>query len=225
MQWGSARSLSAVLPIAGKKKRELEVVQKQLNLPEHSLKTECQTRYGSRQAMTERILEQQKAVAQVLSNDRKLRHLTLSWQDVDVLEAVNKSLSPLVEFTDELSGEKYVSGSFVKPTLYLFNNSILEDQEGDTELDKTIKHKILEYLDDKYSDQATQELLDMASALDPRFKLKYVAEDLPESIVDRLKVEMKDLITASVRAIIMMIIIIILLLLIIIIIIITVHAL
>ena len=186
------------------------MVQKQLNLPEHSLKTECQTRYGSRQAMTERILEQQKAVAQVLSNDRKLRHLTLSWQDVDVLEAVNKSLSPLVEFTDELSGEKYVCGSFVKPTLYLFNNSILEDQEGDTELDKTIKHKILEYLDDKYSDQATQELLDMASALDPRFKLKYVAEDLPESIVDRLKVEMKDLITASVRAIIMMIIIIIL---------------
>ena len=109
MQWGSARSLSAVLPIAGKKKRELEVVQKQLNLSEHSLKTECQTRYGSRQAMTERILEQQKAVAQVLSNDRKLRHLTLSWQDVDVLEAVNKSLSPLVEFTDALSGEKYVS--------------------------------------------------------------------------------------------------------------------
>ena len=59
--------------------------------------------------MSERILEQQKAIAQVLSNERKLRHLTLSRQDVDVLEAVNKSLSPLVEFTDALSGEKYVS--------------------------------------------------------------------------------------------------------------------
>ena len=73
------------------------------------LKTVCQTRWGSRQAMSERILEQQKAIAQVISNERKLRHLTLSRQDVDVLEADNKSLSPLVEFTDALSGEKYVS--------------------------------------------------------------------------------------------------------------------
>ena len=59
--------------------------------------------------MSERIPEQQKAIAQVISNERKLRHLTLSRQDVDVLEADNKSLSPLVEFTDALSGEKYVS--------------------------------------------------------------------------------------------------------------------
>ena len=184
------------------------MVQKQLNLPEHSLKTEYQTRWGSRQAMIERIREQQKAIAQVLSNDRKLRHLILSWQDVDVLEAVNKSLSPLVEFTDALSGEKYVSVSFVKRNLHLFNNSILEDQEDDTELAKTIKHKILEYLNDKYSDQATQELLDMASALDPRFKLKYVDEDLRESIVDQLKVEMKDLMADSVTVIIMMMMII-----------------
>ena len=205
---GVCKRLVSSFTCSWKKKRELEVVQKQLNLPEHSLKTECQTRWGSRQAMIERILEQQKAIAQVLSNDRKLRHLILSWQDVDVLEAVNKSLSPLVEFTDALSGEKYVSVSFVKPTLHLFNNSILEDQEDDTELAKTIKHKILEYLNDKYSDQATQELLDMASALDPRFKLKYVDEDLRESIVDQLKVEMKDLMADSVTVIIMMMMII-----------------
>ena len=44
--------------------------------------------------MSERILEQQKAIAQVISNERKLRHLTLSRQDVDVLKADNKSLSP-----------------------------------------------------------------------------------------------------------------------------------
>ncbi|KAK0141200.1 Zinc finger BED domain-containing protein 1 [Merluccius polli] len=180
-----------------KRLRALEEVQKQLNLPEHSLKTEFPTRWGSREAMIDRVLEQQKAIAQVLSNDRKLRHLILSWQDIDVLEAVNKSLSPLVEFTDALSGEKYVSVSLVKPTLHLFNNSILEDKEDDTQLSKTIKHDILEYLNEKYSDQVTQELLDMASALDPRFKLKYADEDIKESIVERLKVEMRDVKTAS----------------------------
>ena len=46
----------------------------------------------------------------------KNRHLTPSWQDINVLEAINKSLSPLIEFTDALSGEQYGSVSFVKPT-------------------------------------------------------------------------------------------------------------
>lgn len=92
---------------------------------EHSLKTECPTRWGSRQAMVDRVLEQQEAIAQVFS---------LTWQDTDVLEDINKSLSPLVEFSDALSGEKCVS--FLKPTLHLFNNQILEVQEEDTDLAK-----------------------------------------------------------------------------------------
>lgn len=78
----------------------------------------------------------------------------------------------------------------------------MEDQEDDTQLPKTIKHNILEYLNGKYSDRATQELLDMASALDPRFTLKYVDEDFSGSIGDRLKVEMRDLMTASAMVII-----------------------
>lgn len=108
-----------------------------------------------------------------------------------MLEAINKSLSPLIEFTDALSGQKYVSVSFLKPTLHLFNNQILEVQEEDTDLAKSIKLKIVDYLNDKYSDTATQELLDMASALDPKFKLKYVIEDNRGSIEDRLIAEMK----------------------------------
>ncbi|XP_060786971.1 E3 SUMO-protein ligase ZBED1-like [Neoarius graeffei] len=189
---GVCKRLVSSFSYSWKKKRELEEAQKQLNLPQHALKTECPTRWGSRQAMVARILEQQKAIAQVLSNDRKQRHLYLSWQDIDVLEAVNKSLAPLVDFTDALSGEKYVSISLVKPTLHLFNNSVLKDQEDDTLLAKTIKHDILGYLNEKYSGSETQELLDMASALDPRFKLKYVDEDQKESIVSRVKLELRD---------------------------------
>lgn len=117
---------------------------------------------------------------------------------IDVLEAINKSLSPLFEFTDALSGEKYISVSLLKPTLHLFSNSILEVQEDDTDLAKSIKQKIVDYLNDKYSDPATQELLDMTSALDPRFKLKYVSEDNRGSIEDRLTAEMKSVMTAMV---------------------------
>ncbi|XP_051959033.1 uncharacterized protein LOC127626931 [Xyrauchen texanus] len=146
--------------------------------------------------MIDRVLEQQKAIAQVLSSDRKLRHLTLSWQDIDVLEAIKKSLSPLVEFTDALSGEKYVSVSFLKPNLHLFSNSILEVQEDDADLAKSFKQNIVDYLTDKYSDSATQELLDMACALDQRFKLKYVREDNQGSNEDKLTTEMKCSMTA-----------------------------
>ncbi|XP_033975127.1 zinc finger BED domain-containing protein 1-like [Trematomus bernacchii] len=192
---GLCKKLVSSFSYSWKKKRELAVAQQQLNLPEHSLKTECPTRWGSRQAMIDRVLEQQKAIAQVLSSDRKTRHLSLTWQDVDVLEAINKSLSPLVEFTDALSGEKYVSVSFFKPTLHLFNNSLLAVQEDDTDLTKSIKKKILDYLNDKYDDAATQELLDMASALDPRFKLKYVSEDNRGSIEASLTTEMRRVMT------------------------------
>ena len=195
---GLCKKLVSSFSYSWKKKRELAVAQQQLNLPEHSLKTECPTRWGSRQAMIHRVLEQQKAIAQVLSSDRKTRHLSLTWQDVDVLEAINKSLSPLVEFTDALSGEKYVSVSFFKPTLHLFNNSLLAVQEDDTDLTKSIKKKILDYLNDKYDDAETQELLDMASALDPRFKLKYVSEDNRGSIEASLTTEMRRMMTLMV---------------------------
>ncbi|CAM4308168.1 unnamed protein product [Leuciscus chuanchicus] len=83
-------------------KREFLAGQKELKLPEHSLKTECTTRWGSRQATIERVIEQQKAIAHVLSSDKKLWHLIPTWQDMDVLEVINKSLKPLVELTDAL---------------------------------------------------------------------------------------------------------------------------
>lgn len=203
---GVCKKLVSSFSYSWKRKRDLAEAQKQLNLPEHSLITECPTRWGSRQAMVGRILEQQKAIAQVLSVDKKVRHLVPSWQDIDVLEAINRALSPLVEFTDALSGEKYISVSFVKPTLHLFNNSILKVQEDDTDLSKTIKCKILEYLNDKYKDTAVQELLDMTSVLDPRFKLKYVSEDNRGHIQERVTAEMKGLMTRMVRIIIIAII-------------------
>lgn len=83
-----------------KKKRDLAAAQAELNLPLHKLITESPTRWGSRQKMIQRVLEQEKAITQVLAADKKSRHLVPTWQDIDVLESVNKALSPLQEFTD-----------------------------------------------------------------------------------------------------------------------------
>ena len=105
-----------------KKKKALVKAQQELNLPQHKLKTACATRWGSMQMMTARILEQKKAITQVLADNEKSRQLVPSWADLDVLEAVNKALSPLMEFTDVLSGEEYVTISFVNSVLHILHS-------------------------------------------------------------------------------------------------------
>ncbi|XP_034148357.1 zinc finger BED domain-containing protein 4-like [Esox lucius] len=175
-----------------KARSALERAQKELNLPSHSLISECQTRWGSRQKMISRILEQQKAITQVLSEDRKTQHLILTWQDMDVLESVTKSLGPLLDFTDALLGEDYVSVSYVKPVCQFFNTSMQLIQEGDTDLTKTLKTEMLHYINKKYRDEATQELLDAASCLDTRFKMDFISEDNKPQVKARVASEMME---------------------------------
>jgi len=176
-----------------KRQRELAIAQAQLGLPAHKLITETPTRWASRQQMIERVIEQEKALTQVLQADKKTRHLALTWQDMDVLESVNKAVSPLVEFTDALSGEQYVSVSYLKPVLHLFNEQVLKAQDDDTQLTKDIKVRILDYLNEKYADQSTQELLDMASLLDPRFKTTYIEAERVNYMKDKAAAEMENL--------------------------------
>ncbi|KAK7889268.1 hypothetical protein WMY93_024828 [Mugilogobius chulae] len=107
--------------------------------------------------MIQRILEQQRALTDVLSADKKSRHLIPTWQDLDVLESVNQALQPLQEFTDALS--------------------ILAAKDEDSDLTRSIKRKVLHYMNTKYDDPMTQELLDMACILDPRFKAGYISPD------------------------------------------------
>lgn len=127
--------------------------------------------------MIQRVLEQQRALSDVLSADKKSRHLVPTWQDLDVLESINQVLQPLQEFTDALSSESYVSVSYVKPVLHIFNTSILAAKEQDSDLTKSMKIKILNYMNTKYDDPVTQELLDMSCFMDPRFKAGYISTD------------------------------------------------
>lgn len=76
----------------------------------------------------------------------------LTWQDVEVLDSVSKALGPLLEFTDAFSAEDYVTISCVKPVIELFNNNILQAKENDTDLTKTIKKSVLDYMNCSYRD-------------------------------------------------------------------------
>lgn len=190
---GVCKRIVSAFSYTWKRKRELAAAQVDLHLPPHRLITETPTRWGSRQLMIERVLEQEKAISQVLKGDKKTRHLVPTWQDIDVWESVNKTLSPLMEFTDALSGEEYVSVSYLKPVLHLLNNTVLPHSDGDTDLTKHMKMTILHYLNDKYSDPATDDLLDMASFVDPRFKDTYITNDRKDYIKTRAAAEIQQL--------------------------------
>ena len=188
---GMCKKLVGHFSHSWKKKEALKKAQRELNLPEHSLITECPTRWGTRQRMMDRILEQQRALSQVLSENRNTRHLVPSWQDIEVLESVNRALKPLQEFTDALSGEDYVSISYVQPVLQLLKTKTLAEDKEDSELTRSVKAKILDYMERKYEDSATQSLLDTSSFLDPRFKADYISAENLIEIKAKLMAEMK----------------------------------
>ncbi|XP_033931523.1 E3 SUMO-protein ligase ZBED1-like [Pseudochaenichthys georgianus] len=135
-----------------KARSALEKAQKELNLPSHSFITECQTRWGSRQMMIIRILEQQKALSQVLPVDKKLRH-------------------PI-------------------PNCQFFISSMLLIREEDTDLSKKLKKEMRDYLNEKYEDEDTQKLLDMASCLDSQFKMDFITADSKTQVKARVTSEM-----------------------------------
>ncbi|KAE8575740.1 hypothetical protein XENTR_v10003928 [Xenopus tropicalis] len=190
---GVCKKIVAAFSYSWKKRREMAKVQNELGLPKHQLTTETPTRWGSRQMMIQRVLEQERAINQVLAADKKSRHLILRWQDVEVLEAVNKVLSPLQDFTDALSGEHYVSVSYVKPVLHLFNTTILAEEDDNSELTRDVKRNILAYLNEKYSNADTDDLLDIASFLDPRFRTTYTKKENVEHVLSRAMEEIKCL--------------------------------
>lgn len=127
--------------------------------------------------MIHRILEQEKAIRQVLGSDRKTTHLIPTWQDLDVMESVDKVLSPLSEFTNILSSEQLVTVSSLKPLLHHLEMEVLIRQEDDTELCCTLKQKVLTSLSKRYNFAHIDSLLDKATFVDPRFRLEYTSDE------------------------------------------------
>ncbi len=81
-----------------------------------------------------------------------------TWQGIDVLDSVSKALVPILDFSDALSSEHYVTVACLKTTLHLFNSELLQEKDEHTDLTKTIKTSILDYMNTNYGDQEVQEL-------------------------------------------------------------------
>lgn len=137
------------------------------------------------QKMVERVIEQEKAIRVVLSADRKASHLVVTWQDLDVLTAINDALSPLAEFTNVMSGEKYVTISAVLPIINLLQTSVLKENTDDKPLTNELRSRIINDLSKRNQQSHVVHLLEIASFLDPRFKEKFISnmDDVKETVV------------------------------------------
>lgn len=128
--------------------------------------------------MISRIIEQEQPIRLTLAEDRKTVHLIPTWQDMMVLKDVNGALEPLAQFTDSLSGDTYVTVSTVAPTLALFATpDFMGEKEGNSDLKATIKAKILQYLNGKYSDPLLEKIIKRSTLLDPRYKGEFMEEE------------------------------------------------
>ncbi|KAK0142973.1 Zinc finger BED domain-containing protein 1 [Merluccius polli] len=179
------QSLVNTLNLSWKKKRDLRKAQTE-NLPQHSLVLDVATRWGTKQKIIERILEQLPTVRRGLIDDRKHGHLNPTCQDNSVLESIYTAMKPVAELTDALSGEKYVS---VLCVLELLKGELLQSDSKDTTLTASIKANCA-----KCAMCRIQELLRKATLLDPRYRgsmeedvevLDDVKNQLIQELVDR----------------------------------------
>ncbi|KAJ3610146.1 hypothetical protein NHX12_022240 [Muraenolepis orangiensis] len=85
--------------------------------------------------------------------------------------------SSLTSGSDALFAEKYVTLSCLKPVLQLFNSELLQGKDEDTDLTKTINSSILDYLNTKYKEPEIEELINIATMLDPRFRTQHMSQE------------------------------------------------
>ena len=88
-----------------------------------------------------------------------------------------------------MSGDTHVTVSSVIPVLYNLANKILKENENDSTLTKNIKKRVIDYMQEKYADSKTKEILNIVTFLDPRFKTDFVEggdlETLHDNIIDQ----------------------------------------
>jgi hypothetical protein len=149
--------------------------------------------------MIARILEQERAIRRVLSEDRKVSHLVLKWQDIDVLKSLHKALEPMADFTDALSGDSYVTVSSIKPTLRFIENASTAEPD-DTRLTADVKAKIQENFKKRYTSDTAQTILNTTTWLDPRYKTEYLCEEGAKNAAENIKREILELELANERS-------------------------
>lgn len=106
----------------------------------------------------QKLIEQERAICQVLSMDPKSIHLKLRWNNTEFMECI----AALSDLTDILSAEERVTVSCLRLLVSHLCEAVA-CHERDAELKVDIQERTVEYIKAKYKDTAVKKLINISS--------------------------------------------------------------
>ena len=147
----------------------LKKKQDDLHHPKHALIRDVVTRWNSSYYMASRVLEQQQPLCATLLELHR-GDLMPSDSEFSALECYRAIMKPLVDITEAIGAQKWVTISTIRPLLHkLLKIHLKLSPESDSHLVKAMKEAISSDLTARYTGRK-QEIITIAAFLDPRFK-------------------------------------------------------
>ena len=185
---GRCRKLAGHFHHSPKSTDLLKQKQSDLHVPPHRLIQEVSTRWNSSFYMVERIVEQQQPLCATLFELRK-GDLMPTDNEFSTMETYLSVMKPLVEITEVLGGQKYVSVSSLRPIIHKLKNTYLSPCASDNRVAKMLRSKMLNNFQRRYDEQQMK-LLNKATFLDPRFKsLMFLSDSEKSTITAEIELE------------------------------------
>ncbi|XP_060594605.1 E3 SUMO-protein ligase ZBED1-like [Ruditapes philippinarum] len=168
----------------------LQVKAEALGLPQHKLIIDVSTRWNSAYDMVSRFLEMQVAVfATLRSKDvGKVSDVSISDEELLLAEEMIKFQKPLKDITVMLCSENNPTVSVIMPLQHQIVNSILTGTDTECPAVTEMKSLVKKSLEPRY--KGSEQVLNMCSALDPRFKmLPFLSDEDKAGVFNRLTSE------------------------------------
>ena len=100
---------------------------------------------------------------------------------------------PFQKATEAMSGEKYSTISTVKPLLFKLLKVTLKVSDSDSPMNKRIKEVVSSDLSMRYDESCIQQLLNVVTYLDPRYKnLPFLNESEKRRVLQDVKLMVMD---------------------------------
>ena len=167
--------------------------QKQVDLHQEQLCLirDVQTRWNSSYYMAERIILMQQPLSATLYAIRK-GDLMPSDSEFIILEEFIATMKPIVEITEAIGGEKWVTISTVRPLLHKLLEDYLNCKPLDSKLKKDMKTAMADNLAGQYVQSALM-FLNISTFLDPRFKLPtFLTDEEKEPLLEYIEAEVVE---------------------------------
>ena len=174
--------------------------QKQIDLHQEQLCLirDVQTRWNSSYYMAERIILMQQPLSATLYAIRK-GDLMPSDSKFIILEEFIATMKPIVEITEAIGGEKWVTISTVRPLLHKLLEDYLNCKPLDSRLKKDMKIAMADSLAGRYVQSALM-FLNISTFLDPRFKLPaFLNEEEKKPLLEFIEAEVVENTLATVK--------------------------